>query len=1022
MNYTKEQLDAINKEGQNIIVSASAGSGKTTVLAERVIRKLKKGISLNELLILTFTNLAAKEMKEKIRKSLKENKDLENELKLIDSAQITTFDSFALSLVKKYSYKLNIDSNIKISESSLVILEKQKIIDDIFDELYLKKEASFFKLIEDFCIKDDIELKKNIIKVNDKLELKYDKINYLKKYLKDYYSKENINFLINSYKKLVNNLQQRLKKFYEELKLYVESSYIDKIDNKITNIINANNLSLINSYSNIKLDRLPPKSTEEAKTLKEKMVKIIDSIYEYSNKSEKDLEKELLTTKDYASVIIDILLKLDQKINSYKIKNNIFEFTDIAKLAIKLSNEDHEVKNELKYNYKEIMIDEYQDTNDLQEMFINAIANNNLYMVGDIKQSIYKFRNANVDIFKDKYEKYSKSIDGIKIDLNKNFRSRNEVINNINLIFNSLMSFELGGADYKLNHQMVFGNTMYDLHKKEDNNIEIFNYTTIPNNNFKKEEIEIFIIVKDIIEKINNKYLVYDNLVKKLRPIEYGDFTIICDRLTISSLYEKIFEYFNIPLVVYKDITISKTVIFNLIKNILNLLIKIGEDNQDEEEKFLFLSVARSFLFEEKDDYLFDVISKNLYKESFIYQKFVNINHEIKNKTIYEILKIIIEKLNIYDNLIKIGDVENNMININYLLNLSIDLANIGYNLKDFYNYLTNIDKKEIELKYSKSKQEETKVKLMTIHASKGLEYNVCYYNLLFKDFNLKDVYEKITFDNDLGIVLPYFDNQLENSFVKEILKEKYEEEQISEKIRLLYVALTRSKEKIILITNDIYEKLNTYKFRNYRQILMSLINNLDKYVKNVDLEKLNLTKKYNEKKENKITKENINILKVEEINIENNIIETKQFSKKENDLLEEKKLINMKKGNELHHILETINLKNPNYELIKDNFLLKKIKAFINSPLLKEINNAKVYQEYEFIYEKDNIKRHGFIDLMLEYENNIEIIDYKMKNIDNKEYINQLKGYQEYIFNLTKKKVNIYLYSLLDENFKKIN
>ena len=195
MAWTPEQLQAINEEGKNIIVSAGAGSGKTAVLTERVIRKLKSGIHINELLVLTFTNAAAAEMKERIRKAINKTEGLENEANLIDGAYITTFDSFSLSMVKKYHTKLNVSNNIKITDDVIINIEKNRILDEIFEENYLSPTKNFTNLIKDFCLKDDKSIKQMILSISKKLDLKVDKEKYLDDYIKNFYNEENINKL-----------------------------------------------------------------------------------------------------------------------------------------------------------------------------------------------------------------------------------------------------------------------------------------------------------------------------------------------------------------------------------------------------------------------------------------------------------------------------------------------------------------------------------------------------------------------------------------------------------------------------------------------------------------------------------------------------------------------------------------------------------------------------------------------------------------------------------------------------------
>ena len=218
-NWTKEQSDAINKDGTNIIVSAGAGSGKTAVLSERVLRKLKEGVNVNELLILTFTKAAAKEMKERIRKKIKKEPSLSSQLELIDSAYITTFDSYSLSVLKKYHYLLNLPKNIGITDSTLVQIKKEEILDNIFEELYEEKNEKFEEFISTFCIKDDKEIRNYLLNIYSKLELKTDKKEYLEKViypLKNINSDISLEYLKNNYFTLHKDVAWSDKNFVNE--------------------------------------------------------------------------------------------------------------------------------------------------------------------------------------------------------------------------------------------------------------------------------------------------------------------------------------------------------------------------------------------------------------------------------------------------------------------------------------------------------------------------------------------------------------------------------------------------------------------------------------------------------------------------------------------------------------------------------------------------------------------------------------------------------------------------------------
>ena len=199
----------------------------------------------------------------------------------------------------------------------------------------------------------------------------------------------------------------------------------------------------------VSIPRLPSGSEEETKIAKDELKTQVDKLKNLVRyKSDDELINVIKSTKKDASVIIELIRRLDAEINEFKFQNDKFEFIDIAKMAIKVVKENENIREELRSFYHEIMIDEYQDTNDLQEEFISMISNHNVYMVGDIKQSIYRFRNANPYIFKNKYDNYSVSTTDCKIDLNKNFRSRSEVLDNINIIFTLIMNDDIGGADY----------------------------------------------------------------------------------------------------------------------------------------------------------------------------------------------------------------------------------------------------------------------------------------------------------------------------------------------------------------------------------------------------------------------------------------------------------------------------------------------------------------------------------------------------------------------------------------------
>ncbi|MGN0992634.1 MAG: UvrD-helicase domain-containing protein, partial [Bacilli bacterium] len=353
------------------------------------------------------------------------------------------FDSYALSIVKKYHYLLNLSKNISIVDSSIINIKKKEFIEEIFEELYNKEDESFLKLINDFCTKDDKDLKKQILKINNLLEQKYDKKEFLDSYIDNFYNEKYLDNLIKEYLSLIKTKHNNLKEIYEQVLSIEESKKIEEYTSSLENLIKASNYEEIKNNLNVSLPRIVKNSKEEKQLMKE----IIEELKELTFfESINELKDTYLSTKPYVVSIINIINKLDILINNYKELNDSYEFIDISKMAIKIVKDNKNICNEIKDFYNEIMVDEYQDTNDLQEMFISLIENNNVYMVGDIKQSIYRFRNANPMIFKNKYDLYSKEEGGVKIDLLKNFRSREEVLSDINIIFNKIMDDFLGGA------------------------------------------------------------------------------------------------------------------------------------------------------------------------------------------------------------------------------------------------------------------------------------------------------------------------------------------------------------------------------------------------------------------------------------------------------------------------------------------------------------------------------------------------------------------------------------------------
>ena len=1035
--WTKEQEEAIVKSGSNIIVSAGAGSGKTAVLSERVINKIQNGIHVNELLILTFTRAAADEMKDRIRKKIGKIPQFKDELTLLSSAYITTFDSFALSVVKKYHYLLNISSNIAITDESIVKLEQKKILDNIFEELYKEKNENFINLIKKYCIKNDKSLKVNILSLCNKISDYIDRDDFIDDVINNFYEEKNVNNLLTKYKEFINDKKKEIMLELDNMNMYFDYDYCMALQNSCLGLLNAD-IDELHLYESVKLPSAPRGSEEEAKAAKANLKKLLDDLKSYGDYGTlEDIKNDILSIKETVLTILDIVKRYLSEVEQYKQDNNIYTFSDISRLSIKILKENESVRNELRDSFKEIMIDEYQDTNDVQDIFISMITNDNVYMVGDIKQSIYKFRGSNPNIFKEKYSNYSSNIGGYKIDLIKNFRSRFEVLDNINKVFDLIMDSNLGSAEYKETHEMVYGNTAYDTEKMNDfdYDFEVLEYmNNKKETGFDNSEVEIFAIAKDIKNKMKNKIKVFDKETSKLREATYNDFVIILDRSKYFDTYKKIFEYLDIPLTILKDGKLNASTDIYLIKNIVDLIIHINENNFNEEFKYDFTSIGRSFLYEYTDEYIFDTINNKSYKDTTIYKDFGSIKN-INIKTSSELFNDILDITDFYNKLYKIGDYENTNVRIETISKLSSSLSMLGLSITDFRDYLNEIIETKQEIKYTTFSSNSDSVKILTIHKSKGLEYPVCYFADLDHEFNTSELKDKFICDKNYGLIVPSNMEEVTSSVVKELYKKDFIKEEISEKIRLFYVALTRAREKMIIVLpeketkklekndNGVIEEIRRLKFMKLSDFMYGVKDYLGNYFKSIDITKLGLTKDYQYSKSINI-KENNTItddINVEEINIQNDIIEDKHFSKESNKVSTKEEIKMMNYGTKIHEYLELIDYKNPNLSLIEDNFIKTKIEKFLNNSLLENIKDSNIYHEYEFFYEKDNTNYHGIIDLMLEYDTHIDIIDFKLKNVVDENYKNQLNGYKKYIESITNKKVNTYLYSILNEDIKEI-
>ena len=1014
MAWTKDQERAIHECGNNIIDSAGAGSGKTAVLSERVrYFILEKGYHISDFLIVTFTKLAAGEMKDRIRKNLEKSNSPETEF--VDSADITTFDGFTNALVKKYHFQLGVSSDFGVVDDPVMDVTKHHILDEMFDYEYEKRNPIFERMISKFCYKDDEDIKDLVLKIQKMIDKEVDKESYYNSFISMHYSNSFYDSLIQEMEEIIKKERDEFYALVNELP-QVESKkngplYMDLVYSIFEEFFSSCDYdSLMSSFNSATANKYPSKPTgcdDPSISVCKKKYEDLKKLFSTLPNSKNELIQSLEENKEYVELLLSFAHELDKKQYEYKIEKQVFSFDDIAKMALNLIKNDKNVRKELKEKYKMIMIDEYQDTSSIQEEMMSLISNNNLYMVGDIKQSIYAFRNAKSEIFADKYLKYKNHDGGEAIDMNKNFRSRKEVLEDINYIFSKLMTLETGGADYKKDHIIEFGLEKYlECDNEKQNNHSEFIVYNKEDDAFKRTpvEIEARLIAEDIIDKINNCYTVYDAKEGIRRECEYRDFCVIIDRGTEFPTYKKIFTEYQIPLFVEQNEEIQNNTIIKLIRSIIVLAQSIISGVFEIREKLALLSLSRSFIIRKTDEELYLMCSKENFFDNEVYNRVKEIvlnNKGLSNDGLFDEL---IYGLDVYYKLVLIGDVESNTIRINEIRSTFKSMAKLDYSFEDFISYLDNVEKYELKITIPSQSTSLNSVRIINIHKSKGLEFPIVYFPMMSKSFNPKESDNKLNFSIKYGIILPLEDKE-KQCILKILNSARAYKENLSEKIRLLYVALTRTREKMIFVfpQGEVKETNKPSSFDDLLRPIMHHFNVSERKV-NTELCRSNIIEEEIERKKMEIKDLHFDYKEVVETHASKTLkINTNKYI--------------LEYGSYLHELLETIDFVNPDLASIKNDKIRNIVANFLNSSLLDNVKNAKVYKEYEFSYNGIN----GIIDLFLVYDERIVLIDYKTKNIEDAYYDNQIRIYIEFLKNKFDKRVEAYLYSLVDGDYRQL-
>ena len=1070
VKWTEEQSQAIHEKGSNILVAAAAGSGKTAVLVERIINKIiQEEIDIDKLLVVTFTNAAASEMRERILnaiyKKIEEeptNLRLQKQITLLNKSNICTIHSFCLDVIRNNFYEINISPNFRIGDTAEIELLKEEVLDELFEDLYLKEDKGFLKLLEIYTsYKDDEPLKDIVKSIYNFIQSAPFPEKWLAEKVKLFdIDIENTDFaetvwgkiILNNYKECIEenilglkkikkelDAENELEKFSQALRLDIENleSLLVNLNSWDKSYELAKTFSFVRWPSSKKINSETPAFVKEKRDMiNAKFKKLKDSIFIYTSA---EVLSDLKNMYEVLNLLQAIILKFNENYKKAKLERNIIDFNDIEHLALKILIKDEdgkyvpsEIAKKYQDKFEEIAIDEYQDSNMVQEYILTSISKgNNIFMVGDVKQSIYKFRQAMPELFLNKYKTYKlkkekSETDDLKIQLFKNFRSRKNILDTTNIIFQEIMSKDLGDVDYNEDEYLNLGANYeepqlenIDFAGKTEINIINLEDTTKDvqedeEDNVKTERIENSIlearyVAQKINELVNSNYYVLDKK-EGYRKVTYKDIVVLLRSTTeLSPIYEKEISDLGMPVYSETSTEYLNSVEIQIIMSCLKII-----DNPMQD--IPLVTVMRSMIGGFTDNDLIEIRLADKYENFYesVVKSRIQVNEELRNK-IDSFLELInnwreeSEFLALDELIWKIymdtgyynyvGLMQNGKLrqaNLKMLFERAKQYESASF--KGVFNFINFIDKLKLrnnDLGAAKIIGEnENVIRIMSIHKSKGLEFPVVFLSSTGKNFNLKDLREKILIHQEIGFGPNYENSELKIEYptlAKEAIKMVSKRESISEEMRVLYVALTRAKEKLIItgIEKDLQKsieskekELQIYETEDIAKINSKILESYKSYldwielvylknkIKNSDIFELNVvskaeilnagTEREEERKDvlkdisNKRTsKENLekikNILEWEykykdstEMPSELSVSKIKELSKdkaeekygvtlkKPNFLVEKTELTAAEKGTIMHLCLQKLNY--------KEDYNLEKLKNMVNNLVEQEI------------------------------------------------------------------------------------
>lgn len=816
LKLTDGQRTAIYERNKNIIVSAAAGSGKTMVLVNRVISMMvEEGIDIDKMIIVTFTNKSAQDMKDKIREALEKRADdfepvfIKRQFKLLKLAQIKTLHSFCSDMLRENFYYLeNLSPNFKVMPDSTGKIYMADAIDEVFDKEYEKMDDDFVYFLQNFSgERSDYNAKKIILLTYQKIVGMIDGMAWLKT-AKD--KGENLEYFKDFIKNKFDLILKTIENLGARLNPDLSASAVNLIASDYEMLAFIRNQ--IDNWDDFPKALASKKYVTFAKKIKteigdDDLVNEINAARDAYKAAVKDLEAMITNTDsmalDFINVKEEVLFREIYKLtkdfketfDSKKRAKDYLDFNDLEHEFIRLLDNET-AREKLKTKYKYIFFDEYQDSNEIQNYIVDKLkSDRNLFFVGDVKQSIYGFRRARPDLFIEKLDSYEKNEDSMRINLNENFRTDRLILDFNNYIFDRLMTKDMADIDYKKGgHRLNYGKEEKDLLDSARVGMKVLGPDV-------KEEIYLTSLIKDLIAE----------------GYEYRDIAILLRNGTESYKYEEAFKKADIPY--FNDISKVSTQASE-VGFFINLLKYLTNPNDD----LVLLAILRSVIFDIDENDLAKIkLASDSYKfyEAFnAYDKDDEVGEKIKSfkaliedlkdklaiLNLYDFANYLFEKSGLYDFLLARDLACDRINNIESVIELmaDYDAANDNglYGFVSFFNNLESTRSDSISPTRDLSEGEDL-VRIMTVHKSKGLEFKIVILAGADKGFNNKT--NPIIFDEKIGIGINVadYDKKIKiPSINRKLIIEKSREDDKKEEMRILYVALTRAEERLYITGN----------------------------------------------------------------------------------------------------------------------------------------------------------------------------------------------------------------------------